>query len=701
MRKVLNITKMLLSKSKELLAFLAVALFSVILISSAKASSFSYSDFDFDTYFKEKGDYWVSYCNNNQDCIDQVISKQRKFYTKLYKILAKYAKKGIIADDSFVDNIILETVFINLNPGTLSDSSEEYKEFWETDSESFAVDDADLDDPEVEPDYDYSSMTEEYAQYFNDEKDTLKLLISNLFSYTTKCYGVYGTPTYEENSDGERIAKCSSGNPEYIPQKGLIGGKVEKCVDKQTNSLGYWKYYVSKLSHDHYIAKYYTSISVLGLVIPDEYYTQCEDMSGNYPEGTVYAYMDKGELPKLDTDKYFDFLSFNKYFDKKTHLQEYYEEKVLKPAKVDCMTSDICENSLEKAGLYDEYQDEIIKARRQIIKDIIWILNNYGIKISYAGVGFEYGQNAIESDNTGWWWPIGSDSYYPNEPIPTQITSYFGLRTSPTAGASKNHQGIDIAPTVAEYRTSGGDRDVPIIATRDGVVVIASENSRGYGKYIKIEHDNGMYSGYGHIKKILVTTGQSVKQGDVIAIMGNEGVSTGKHLHFEIFTDASTRVNPLDYVSQKSSRPTSSSNKFTSGSENRQSVCLTLKNSGYSDVGIAAILGNIMAESGFDPSSDNGSHGGICQWSYNSRYEKLKAYRPYDYKTIEGQTMFMMYELQTSYSSLNTKLKNGAGSANELGDEVCMKYEVPGRKYCNDRYENPGNALSYVQNNCN
>ncbi len=148
-------------------------------------------------------------------------------------------------------------------------------------------------------------------------------------------------------------------------------------------------------------------------------------MSGNYPAGTVYGYMDSGELPKLDTNKYFDFLSYNSYFDGKSHLQEYFEDKVLKPAKVDCMTKDLCDNSLEKAGLYDQYEEEIIKSRRTIIKDIIWILNNYGIKVAYSGVGIEYGEGAYDSDNTGWWWPIGSDTYYSSEPIPTKITSYF------------------------------------------------------------------------------------------------------------------------------------------------------------------------------------------------------------------------------------------------------------------------------------
>lgn len=702
MKKVLDILDMLFKKSKIVFAFFAITLFSVVLITnSVNAASFNYSDFDFDEYFKENNNYWTNSCGDDKNCIDKITKNQKKFYTKLYKLLAAYAKKGIIAENSYVDNIILETVFINLSPDMLTDDDNDYSSVFGGNGKPYTIDESEIDDVTIDPDIDYSDITEDYAKYYNEEKDTLKTLVSNLFSYTTRCYGIYGDPKIVTNSDGTESQVCERGTLEKIPKKGLIGGKQTKCVDKTTNSLGYWKYYVSRLQHDHFIGKYFLSLTVLGSIPVDESYDQCMNSSDSYPGGTVYGYMDKGELPKLDTNKYFDFLSYNKYFDKKAHLQEYFNEKVLKPANVSCMTKDLCDNSLEAAGLYDQYEEEIIESRRMIIKSIISILNDYGIKIAYSGVGFEYGQGAYESDNSGWWWPIGSDSYYSTEPIPTKITSYFGKRDAPTEGASKNHKGLDIAPIVDAYKTGGGDRDLPIIATRDGVVVLASEKIDGYGKYIKIQHDNGMYSGYGHIKTILVTEGQAVKQGDVIAYMGNEGRSTGKHLHFEIFTDSSTRVNPLDYVSQLVPRPVASTGKFTAGSENKQSICLTLKNAGYSDVGIAALLGNILAESSYNPAADNGTHGGICQWAYNGRYKDLINFSPYNYKTLEGQVMFMINELQTSYDSLNEKLKNGAGTANELGNMVCMKYEAPGRSSCEARYKNPGNLLSYVQNNCN
>lgn len=94
MGKVLDIINMLFKKSKYVVAFFAITLFSVVLINNdVYSASFNYSDFDFDKYFEEKGNYWTSGCKENEKCIDEIVKKQRKFYTKLYKLLAKYAEK--------------------------------------------------------------------------------------------------------------------------------------------------------------------------------------------------------------------------------------------------------------------------------------------------------------------------------------------------------------------------------------------------------------------------------------------------------------------------------------------------------------------------------------------------------------------------------------------------------------------------------
>ena len=116
------------------------------------------------------------------------------------------------------------------------------------------------------------------------------------------------------------------------------------------------------------------------------------------------------------------------------------------------------------------------------------------------------------------------------------ITSYFGYRDSPTAGASSYHQGVDIA---AGYGTN-------IYSIRQGTVTETGYNSsRGY--YVTVCHDNGVVSIYMHLSKILVNEGESVKMGEHIAEMGSTGISTGSHLHLSVVVNGVNR-NPLKYI---------------------------------------------------------------------------------------------------------------------------------------------------------
>lgn len=115
-------------------------------------------------------------------------------------------------------------------------------------------------------------------------------------------------------------------------------------------------------------------------------------------------------------------------------------------------------------------------------------------------------------------------------------TSGFGRRNAPKKGASSNHKGIDWAvPTGTTVRASCG-----------GTVAKAGWGS-GYGYVVYLNHEDGRQTRYGHLSKVLVKAGQTVKQGDKIALSGNTGVSTGPHLHFEILING-RQVNPLDYL---------------------------------------------------------------------------------------------------------------------------------------------------------
>ncbi|MBR1930933.1 MAG: M23 family metallopeptidase [Lachnospiraceae bacterium] len=117
-----------------------------------------------------------------------------------------------------------------------------------------------------------------------------------------------------------------------------------------------------------------------------------------------------------------------------------------------------------------------------------------------------------------------------------RLSSGFGRRKAPKRGASSYHKGVDWAtPTgTAVYASCGG-------------VVEKAGWGSGYGYVIYINHEDGRQTRYGHLSKVLVKAGQSVKQGDKIALSGSTGVSTGPHLHFEILIGGK-QVNPLNYL---------------------------------------------------------------------------------------------------------------------------------------------------------
>lgn len=117
------------------------------------------------------------------------------------------------------------------------------------------------------------------------------------------------------------------------------------------------------------------------------------------------------------------------------------------------------------------------------------------------------------------------------------ISSPFGKRKAPTAGASTYHQGIDMACP------SG----TPIYATRSGTVTVASYQAGGAGYYVSINHGDGFASIYMHMTRYVVSKGQSVTQGQLIGYVGSTGVSTGPHLHFGI-SYGGTYVNPMAYL---------------------------------------------------------------------------------------------------------------------------------------------------------
>lgn len=136
--------------------------------------------------------------------------------------------------------------------------------------------------------------------------------------------------------------------------------------------------------------------------------------------------------------------------------------------------------------------------------------------------------STVTSKGTGTMtWPCPSTRY---------VTSQFGKRSQPVAGASTDHKGIDI----------GGAMGADIVAADSGTVLF-SGNSSSYGKYIVITHGNGITTLYAHCSQLLSKAGATVSKGQVIAKVGSTGVSNGPHLHFEVSVNG-VRQNPLNYV---------------------------------------------------------------------------------------------------------------------------------------------------------
>ena len=118
-------------------------------------------------------------------------------------------------------------------------------------------------------------------------------------------------------------------------------------------------------------------------------------------------------------------------------------------------------------------------------------------------------------------------------PVAGRMSSSFGMRRHPILGYTRMHAGIDFA---ARYGS-------PIYAATDGVVSYAGRHG-GHGNYVRLEHGNGLATGYAHMSRIASRYGQRVRQGQVIGYVGSSGLSTGPHLHYELYRNGRT-INPL------------------------------------------------------------------------------------------------------------------------------------------------------------
>ena len=162
-----------------------------------------------------------------------------------------------------------------------------------------------------------------------------------------------------------------------------------------------------------------------------------------------------------------------------------------------------------------------ISAEQKSNADSVYNLARYGV----AG-----GSEGWIPGADGFCSPIGSG-------WESRVTSEFGKRIDPITGKRKGHTGMDLAvPT-----------GTPIRAALGGTVTVSKYNAGGYGYYVCIDHGNGLVTLYGHCSQLLARVGQNVQAGDIIALSGSTGRSTGPHLHFEVRVNGE-RTNPRAYL---------------------------------------------------------------------------------------------------------------------------------------------------------
>jgi murein DD-endopeptidase MepM/ murein hydrolase activator NlpD len=133
-----------------------------------------------------------------------------------------------------------------------------------------------------------------------------------------------------------------------------------------------------------------------------------------------------------------------------------------------------------------------------------------------------------------------NDRYLSGRPIKKGwLSSYFGRRNDPFTGKPAWHEGIDFA----------GKEGSEIMAVAAGVVTWSGDRY-GYGNLVEVSHGGSYVTRYAHAKKLLVKVGDVVAKGQVVALMGSSGRSTGPHVHFEVLRNGKP-VDPLRYVRRK------------------------------------------------------------------------------------------------------------------------------------------------------
>lgn len=299
-----------------------------------------------------------------------------------------------------------------------------------------------------------------------------------------------------------------------------INEEYELALERQQERYNAMKAHIKYMyenSHSNYLGYLMESQSLADLFSREEYIEKVTD----YDKVLLSKYqsvLDEVTAAKSRVEEKEDEIVATKNSLKyeKEKLEELSEEKTRQVKIYQGLVKDSKEDAAQYAEQIARQQEEI-EALLQQKRDDISQQEQGGDTVQVMPTTGEYA------------WPL---------PVSGRITSPFGYRSAPTAGASTYHKGVDIA-------VPSGTK---ILACKEGKVVTAAYSSSA-GNYVAVYHGGGIYSYYMHCSQLTVTAGQRVKKGQVIAKSGSTGISTGPHLHFAIYKGGNY-VNPMYYVKQ-------------------------------------------------------------------------------------------------------------------------------------------------------
>lgn len=179
--------------------------------------------------------------------------------------------------------------------------------------------------------------------------------------------------------------------------------------------------------------------------------------------------------------------------------------------------------------------DSLIPQDDALLYQIETLINNDDISKLIIAQGDQYSELISKLQSQMTYLECRPDRY----PAQGMLTSRFGIRKDPVTKVTANHKGIDLANVSGTSVYSAGN----------GVVIFAGWNG-SFGNVVIVDHGYGYKTVYAHLKQIKTTKGATVKKGELIALMGSSGKSTGTHLHFEIRYNDS-QINPLNILKEK------------------------------------------------------------------------------------------------------------------------------------------------------